>query len=65
MMAKLMTLYRVGVVGDGDRELIESLGLLAFATVDEAIAAARRVRGPEARVLAVADGIDTIVELAG
>ena len=65
MMAKLMTLYRVGVVGDGDHELIESLGLLAFASVDEAIAAARRVRGPGARVLAVADGLDTIVELAG
>ena len=31
MMAKLMTLYRVGVVGGGDRELIESMGLLAFA----------------------------------
>ena len=29
------------------------------------VAAARRVRGPEARILAVADGLDTIVELAG
>jgi lactate racemase len=65
MMAKLMTLYRVGVVGDGDRELIESMGLLSFASVDEAIAAARRGRGPGARMLAVADGLDTIVELAG
>ena len=64
MMAKLMTLYRVGVVGGGDRRLIESMGLLAFDCVDEAIAAARRTRGPEARVLAVADGLDTIVELA-
>ena len=65
MMAKLMSLYRVGVVGGGDRGLIESLGLLAFGSVDEAIAAARRVRGPEARILAVADALDTIVELAG
>jgi hypothetical protein len=65
MMAKLMSLYRVGVVGGGDRGLIESLGLLAFGSVDEAIAAARRVRGPEARILAVADGLDTVVELAG
>jgi len=65
MMAKLMSLYRVGVVGGGDRGLIESLGLLAFDSVDEAIAAARRVRGPEARILAVADALDTIVELAG
>ncbi len=31
MMAKLMSMYRVGVVGGGDRGLIESLGLLAFA----------------------------------
>ena len=65
MMAKLMSLYRVGVVGGGDRGLIESLGLLAFDSVDEAIAAARRVRGPEARILAVADALDTIVELPG
>lgn len=65
MMAKLMTLYRVGVVGAGDRGLIESLGLLAFATIEEAIAAAQRVRGPGARVLALGDGLDTIVELAG
>ncbi len=65
MMAKLMTLYRVGVVGSGDRKLIEGMGLLAFASIDEAIAAARRVRGRGARVLAVADGLDTIVELAG
>jgi nickel-dependent lactate racemase len=65
MIAKLMTLYRVGVVGDGDRKLIESMGLLAFGSVDGAIAAARRVRGPGARVLALADGLDTIVELDG
>ena len=65
MMAKLMTSFRVGVIGGGDRELIESLGLLAFESVDEALAAVRRTRGPEARVLAVADGLDTIVELAG
>ena len=65
MMAKLMTRYRVAVVGTGDRALIESMGLLAFATVAEAIAAVRRARGHAARVLAVADGLDTIVELAG
>ena len=65
MMAKLMTTYRVGVVGGGDRALVESLGMLAFESVDEALAAARRTRGPEARVLAIADGLDTIVELAG
>jgi len=65
MVAKLMTRYRVGMVGGGDRRLIESLGLLAYTTVDEAVAAARRVRGPGARVLAVADGLDTIVELVG
>jgi nickel-dependent lactate racemase len=65
MMAKLMMTYRVGVIGGGDRALIESLGLLAFESVDEALAAARRTRGPEARVLAIADGLDTIVELAG
>jgi lactate racemase len=64
MMAKLMSTYRVGVVGGGDRALIESLGMLAFATVDEALAEARRTRGPEARILAIADGLDTIVELA-
>ena len=64
MMAKLMTSCRVGVVGGGDRALIESLGMLAFASVDEALAAARRTRGPEARTLAIADGLDTIVELA-
>ncbi len=63
MMAKLMTQYRVGVIGARDPDLVESLGLLAFATIDEAVAAARRVRGPRARVLAVADGIDTVVEL--
>jgi Flp pilus assembly protein protease CpaA len=65
MMAKLMALYRVGVIGGGDRKLIEGMGLLAFATVGEAVAAARRVAGRGARVLAVADGLDTIVELAG
>ena len=65
MMAKLMALYRVGVIGGGDRKLIESMGLLAYATVGEAVAAARRVAGRGARVLAVADGLDTIVELAG
>ena len=64
MMAKLMTKYRVAIVGNGDRELIESLGLLAYATVDEAVAAARLARGPTARVLAVADGLDSVVELA-
>ena len=64
MMAKLMTMYRVGVVGDGDRALIESLGLSSFASVDEAFAAVRRTRGPKARALAVADGLDTIVELS-
>jgi hypothetical protein len=41
------------------------MGLLAYATVGEAVAAARRVAGRGARVLAVADGLDTIVELAG
>ena len=30
MMAKLMTLYRVGVIGGGDRKLIEGMGLLAL-----------------------------------
>ena len=64
MMAKLMTQYRVGVVGAGDRALIERLGLRCFAGVDEAIAAARRVAGAGARVLALADGLDTVVELA-
>jgi nickel-dependent lactate racemase len=64
MMAKLMARYRVALVGDGDRALIESLGLLAYRTIDEAVAAARRARGPAARILAVADGLDTIVELA-
>ena len=63
MMAKLMTSFRVGVVGGGDRALLEGMGLLAFESVDEALAAARRTRGPEARVLAIADGLDTIVEL--
>ena len=65
MMAKLMTAHRVSVAGAGDRALIESLGLLSFqAAVDDAIAAARRVAGADARVLALADGIDTVVELA-
>ena len=64
MMAKLMTSYHVALVGDGDRALIEGMGLLAFRTIDEAVAAARRARGPAARVLAVADGLDTVVELA-
>jgi nickel-dependent lactate racemase len=64
MMAKLMTAHRVGVAGAGDRALIESLGLLCFTGVDDAIAAARRVAGAGARVLALADGIDTVVELA-
>jgi hypothetical protein len=41
------------------------MGLLAFATVAEAVAAVRRARGHAARVLAVADGLNTIVELAG
>ena len=63
MMAKLMTQYRVGVIGAADPALVERLGLLAFESIDEAAAAARRVRGPQARVLAVADGIDTVVEL--
>jgi hypothetical protein len=65
MVAKLMNLYRVGVVGADDPDLVESLGLLAFESVDEAVAATSRVRGAGARVLAVADGIDTVVELAG
>jgi nickel-dependent lactate racemase len=65
MVAKLMTMFRVGVVGASDPALVESFGLLAFESVDEAVAAARRVRGPRARVLAVADGIGTVVELAG
>jgi len=65
MMAKLMTNFRVGVVGGGDRALLEGMGLLAFESVDEALAAVCRTRGPEARVLAVADGLDTIVELTG
>jgi lactate racemase len=64
MMAKLLTRYRVALVGAGDRALIESMGLLAFRTIGEAVAAARRAHGPAARVLAVADGLDTIVELA-
>ena len=64
MMAKLLTNFRVGVVGGGDRALLEGMGLLAFESVDEALAAVRRTRGPEARVLAIADGLDTIVELA-
>ena len=59
-----MTSYHVALVGDGDRALIEGMGLLAFRTIDEAVAAARRARGPAARVLAVADGLDTVVELA-
>ena len=46
MMAKLMTSYRVGVVGSGDRALIESLGMLAFASVDEALAARVAPAGP-------------------
>ncbi len=65
MVAKLMTTYRVGVVGARDPDLVEGCGLLAFESIDEAVAAARRVRGPGARVLAVADGIDTVVELGG
>ena len=64
MMAKLMTRYRVGVAGAGDRALIESLGMLCFAGVDDAIAAAHRVAGAGARVLALADGLDTVVELS-
>ena len=41
------------------------IAIKQVSSIDEAIAAARRVRGPEARILAVADGLDTIVELAG
>jgi nickel-dependent lactate racemase len=64
MMAKLMLRYRVGVVGDGDAELIRSLGMFSFREIGEAVAEARRVRGPETRTLAVADGLTTVVELA-
>ncbi|HMK92379.1 MAG TPA: lactate racemase domain-containing protein [Thermoleophilia bacterium] len=65
MMAKLMLRYRVGVLGAADHGLIERMGMLAFASVDEAVAQARRARGPAARALVIADGLDTVVELAG
>ncbi|HMK91454.1 MAG TPA: lactate racemase domain-containing protein [Thermoleophilia bacterium] len=65
MMAKLMLRYRVGVLGGGDRGLIERMGLLAFGSVGQAVGEARRARGPRARALVIADGIDTVVELDG
>jgi hypothetical protein len=64
MMAKLMLRHRVGIVGDGDAELIRGMGMLAFRDIAEAVGEARRVRGPGTRTLAIADGLDTVVELA-
>jgi nickel-dependent lactate racemase len=62
MVAKVLRGYRLGVIGAADPALLEPLGLLPFATVDEAIAEAQRRRGSEARVLVVADAFDTLVE---
>ncbi len=62
MVAKLMLRYRLAVVGAADPAPLRAMGLLAFETVEQAVAEARRIRGAATRILAVADGIDTVVE---
>ena len=62
MVAKVLRRYRLGVIGGADPRLLESLGLMPFATVEDAIAEARRRYTSPARVLVVADAFDTLVE---
>jgi hypothetical protein len=81
MVARVLEHFRLGVIGDGDGDLLARLGILHFSSIDEAIAAGstatpgaatgddgegpRGRHGRSPRVLVVADAFDTLVERLG
>ncbi len=64
VVARVLERFRLAIVGAADRaflEPLERLGVAAFDSVDAALAAEDARLGRRARVLAVADGLGTVV----
>jgi len=64
VVANVLARFRLALVGAADRAFLdplERLGVAAFDSVDAALAAEDARLGRRARVLAVADGLSTVV----
>jgi hypothetical protein len=61
MMAKVLARCRVGMLRPADEALAGTLGLVAFGSVEQALADVARRLGRRPRVLVVSDAIATIV----